>query len=251
MEIRHKTKITLPMVVPLAGMLMAHGASAALSLDRTRVVLNGDEPSVTLGVTNQNKDLPYLAQAWVEDENGNKVSEPLVALPPVQRVEPQAATQVKVQQTDAARQLPQDRETLFYFNLREIPPKSTKANTLQIALQSRIKLFYRPAALAVDQNARPWQERVTLTRQGNLYVINNPTAYYVTITEAAASGKGVSLKNFKPMMVAPKSSQSLQASVSELGASPVLTYVNDYGGRPKLIFSCRATTCSVKASRPG
>ncbi len=31
--------------------------------------------------------------------------------------------------------LPQDRETVYYFNLREIPPKSNKPNTLQIALQ--------------------------------------------------------------------------------------------------------------------
>ncbi|WP_223346554.1 fimbria/pilus periplasmic chaperone, partial [Escherichia coli] len=40
-----------------------------------------------------------------------------------------------------------DRESLFYYNVREIPPKSGKANTLQIALQTRIKLFWRPKAL--------------------------------------------------------------------------------------------------------
>ncbi|MGT9169473.1 fimbria/pilus periplasmic chaperone, partial [Escherichia coli] len=39
------------------------------------------------------------------------------------------------------------RESLFYYNVREIPPKSGKANTLQIALQTRIKLFWRPKAL--------------------------------------------------------------------------------------------------------
>lgn len=62
--------------------------------------------------------------------------------------------------------LPQDRESLFYFNLREIPPKSSKPNTLQLALQTRIKLFYRPAPLAVNPNDKPWQEKVTLTREG-------------------------------------------------------------------------------------
>jgi P pilus assembly chaperone PapD len=48
---------------------------------------------------------------------------------------------VKVQALPAAKSLPQDRETVYYFNLREIPPRSDKANTLQIALQTRIKLF--------------------------------------------------------------------------------------------------------------
>lgn len=61
--------------------------------------------------------------------------------------------------------LAQDKESLYYFNLREIPPKTDKANTLQIALQTRIKLFYRPAGLVVTQNAKPWQESITLTRR--------------------------------------------------------------------------------------
>ncbi|MEX6226452.1 fimbria/pilus periplasmic chaperone [Providencia hangzhouensis] len=34
-------------------------------------------------------------------------------------------------------ELPQDRESLFYFNLREVPPKSDKDNVLQIALQTQ------------------------------------------------------------------------------------------------------------------
>ncbi|WP_227550703.1 fimbria/pilus periplasmic chaperone, partial [Klebsiella quasipneumoniae] len=46
--------------------------------------------------------------------------------------------QVKVQGMPDINKLPADRESLFYFNVREIPPKSNKANTLQIALQTRI-----------------------------------------------------------------------------------------------------------------
>ena len=43
---------------------------------------------MSLSVSNQNKQLPYLAQGWLEDEQGNKIQSPLTVLPPVQRIEP-------------------------------------------------------------------------------------------------------------------------------------------------------------------
>ncbi|MCV5633454.1 fimbria/pilus periplasmic chaperone, partial [Escherichia coli] len=73
----------------------------------------------------------------------------------------------------------------FYFNVREIPPKSNKPNTLQIALQTRIKLFWRPKALAKIDMREPWQHKVTLTRNGQAFTVNNPTPYYVIISNAS------------------------------------------------------------------
>lgn len=224
----------------LTTLLTPLSAQAAIALDRTRVIFDGDQKSVSLSVSNQNKQLPYLAQGWLEDENGNKVNSPLTVLPPVQRIEPGKPSQVKVQSLPAAKQLPQDRETLYYFNLREIPPKSTKPNTLQIALQTRIKLFYRPAAIAINKNAAPPQEQLTLRKEGSGYVVNNPTPYYVTISDVSVSGSAV--KGYEPVMIAPKSSASLGVNVSGV---PVLSYINDYGGRPELKFSCSGSTCNV------
>ncbi|HFF8937954.1 TPA: fimbria/pilus periplasmic chaperone [Serratia marcescens] len=228
----------------LAGAL-APTAQAAIALDRTRVIFDGGVQSVSLSVSNQNKQLPYLAQGWLEDEQGNKIQSPLTVLPPVQRIEPGKPSQVKIQALPAAKMLPQDRETLYYFNLREIPPKSNKPNSLQIALQTRIKLFYRPAAIAPERNAAPWQEQLTLSKQGDKYVVNNPTPYYVTLVDAA-SRKGIEgAKGFEPLMVPPKGSLPLTVSAGSVGNSPVLTYINDYGGRPQLSFSCAGAVCKV------
>ncbi|MBH3071698.1 fimbria/pilus periplasmic chaperone [Serratia marcescens] len=228
----------------LAGAL-APTANAAIALDRTRIIFDGSVQSVSLSVSNQNKQLPYLAQGWLEDEQGNKIQSPLTVLPPVQRIEPGKPSQVKIQALPAAKMLPQDRESLYYFNLREIPPKSNKPNSLQIALQTRIKLFYRPAAIAPERNAAPWQEKLTLTKQGDKYIVNNPTPYYVTIVDAATR-KGVEgAKGFEPFMVPPKGNTPLTVSAGSLGGSPVLTYINDYGGRPQLSFNCSGSTCTV------
>lgn len=242
---KNNTLSSVAMAVALLSALAAQQAQAAIALDRTRVIFDGDQKSVSLSVTNQNKQLPYLAQGWIEDEQGNKIQSPLTVLPPVQRIEPGKPSQVKIQALPAAKLLKQDRETVYYFNLREIPPKSSKPNTLQIALQTRIKLFYRPAAVAMDKNAPPPQEQLTLTKQGNSYIVNNPTPYYVTIVDAATK-KGVEgVKGFEPVMVPPMDKLPLTVNASSLGNSPVLTYVNDYGGRPSLSFSCNGTACSV------
>ncbi|CCJ86241.1 fimbria/pilus periplasmic chaperone [Cronobacter dublinensis] len=241
-------KTVFAAALALTGVMATQQAFAAIALDRTRVVYNGDEKSISLNISNENKNLPYLAQAWIEDAQGNKITSPLTVLPPVQRVEAGAKSQVKVQAAPAVASLPQDKETLFYFNLREIPPRSNKPNTLQIALQTRIKLFYRPAAIALDKTQAAegdWVEKITLTRQGDKLVVNNPTPYFLTIVEGAPSVKGKPV-NFEPVMVNPKGSATIAASAAAFGTSPVLTYVNDYGGRPKIQFSCGGATCTAK-----
>jgi P pilus assembly protein, chaperone PapD len=118
-------KKTLKKVVIISALGMTVPSSfAAISLDRTRIIYSGAEKSVSLTVGNKNDQLPYLAQGWLEDENDKKLeaNSPFIVVPPIQRIEPKADSQVKVQAlvtTEAFKKLPQDRESLFYFNLRE------------------------------------------------------------------------------------------------------------------------------------
>ncbi|MCY1688745.1 fimbria/pilus periplasmic chaperone [Yersinia enterocolitica] len=237
------------LAITLLSGLAIQQANAAIALDRTRVVFDGGNKAVSLSVTNQNKELPYLAQGWLEDEQGNKIQGPLIVLPPVQRIEPGKPSQLKIQALPAAKQLPSDRETLYYFNLREIPPKNDKANTLQIALQTRIKLFYRPEGIEAKTNIAPLHEQMTLTREGDKYVVNNTTPYFVTIVAAGSTKDSEGVKGFEPLMIAPKSSAPLKANIATMGNNPVLTYINDYGGRPQLTFSCNGNSCQVNPGK--
>lgn len=225
-------------------------ANAAISLDRTRAIINGNEKSISLNISNENKTLPYLAQGWIENAQGEKINDPFTVLPPVQRVEPGDKSQIRIQPLASIEKLPQDIESVYYFNLREIPPRSDKANTLQLALQTRIKLFYRPTPIISTKNDidNPWQEKLVLKQQGGKYIAFNPTPYYITIIEAAKKIKGDTVKGFEPIMIAPKNSQPLGVDVATLGNTPVLTYINDYGGRPNLSFNCQANECKVSPS---
>lgn len=232
--------------------LLAQQANAAIALDRTRVIYNGSQHSMSLSITNQNKTLPFLAQSWIEDTHGKKLETPLSALPPLQRVEPGAKGQVKIQATGDLASLPQDRESLFYFNVREIPPKSNKPNTLQLALQTRVKMFYRPASIELQRGEdNEAQKKLTLTRQGDGYQLNNPTPYYVTIVDVSASANVSGIGNFKPVMVTPKSSMALGVNAAAIGSHPVLTFINDFGGRPQLNFNCSGSSCAVSSVKEG
>ncbi|WP_455561580.1 fimbria/pilus periplasmic chaperone, partial [Escherichia sp.] len=206
-------------------------AQASVTPDRTRLIFNESDKSISVTLRNNDPKLPYLAQSWIEDEKGNKISSPLTVLPPVQRIDSMMNGQVKVQGMPDINKLPADRESLFYFNVREIPPKSNKANTLQIALQTRIKLFWRPKALENVSMKNPWQYKVTLTRNGQEFTVNNPTPYYVIFSNASTQKNGNPAAGFSPIVMSPKTSAPLNV---KMGSVPVLTYENDYGPRMPL-----------------
>ncbi|CDL82386.1 fimbrial biogenesis chaperone [Xenorhabdus szentirmaii] len=215
---------------------------AAVSLDRTRAVFDGENKSITLHISNENKQLPYLAQAWLEDENHQKMTTgPLVLTPPVQRLEPGKRSLVRVEKTQTANSLAQDRESLFYFNLREIPPKSEQPNTLQIALQTKIKLFYRPVALQAKPDA-VWQDQLVLHKIAGGYRIENPTPYYITIIGMGNSQSESEDSDFDGIMIAPFGNETVKRGQY---STPYFTYINDYGGRPTLAFRCDGEQCTV------
>lgn len=150
---------TLALLITAASL----SVQASVTPDRTRLIFNESDKSISVTLRNNDPKMPYLAQSWMEDGQGNRISSPLTVLPPVQRIDSMMNGQVKVQGMPDINKLPADRESVFYFNVREIPPKSNKPNTLQIALQTRIKLFWRPKALENVSMKNPWQHKVTLT----------------------------------------------------------------------------------------
>ncbi|WP_373203674.1 fimbrial biogenesis chaperone [Citrobacter amalonaticus] len=218
-------------------------AQAGVSLDRTRVIITEKEASSSANLSNTSPDIPFLAQSWVEDEKGNKITSPLIVLPPLQRINGGQKGIARVTKTAGIEKLPQDRESLFYLNVREIPPKPDKPNTLQLAMQSRIKLFYRPAAVIPKTRSEIWQDQVVFQKNGNQMTVQNPTPYYVTIL-GLSKGAGQKITQFPGIMIAPKSSQQFAVTDGNVSQFSMM-YVNDYGGHPELKFRCDGNTCKA------
>ncbi|WP_168443794.1 fimbrial biogenesis chaperone [Photobacterium damselae] len=201
---------------------------AAISFDRTRIIYNEGSESVSLKVKNENKKLPYLAQAWVETQTQTK-TKLFAAVPPIQRVEPLDDSVIRLMANNITNKVSKDRESVFYFNLREIPPKPEHANSLQLALQTRVKLFFRPKSI-INLSKSMWQEKLKFKYVHGKFKIINDSPFYVTIINYAFNHKWV--KGAAPFMIEPFSSYSLSSKVNPNVFRYV--YVNDFGGKPNV-----------------
>lgn len=220
---------------------------ASLSLDRTRIIFDGKEKSLSLKVYNSSDRLPFLAQSWFENDQGEKIEGPFVATPPIQRVESKQQTQVKIDQLKNV-ELPQDRESVYYFNFRQIPPKSDKPNVLQLTIQTKIKLFYRPSSLFMDGTQisnQPWQKKLVLKDTAQGIVAVNPTPYYITISAMSPLKGKESFEGFESFMIAPFGELALNFSAAKLGKAPYITYIDDYGTKKVMPFSCVNMKCEI------
>lgn len=240
----------------LLGATLAWGlcAQAAVNVDRTRIIMTSQQKSVSVTLSNESRDTPYLAQSWVEDADG-KATNDLLALPPLQRLDAGKKAQVRIMRADAAlaERLPRDRESLYYFNVREIPPESPKkagANTLLLTTQSRLKLLLRPAALAKDDEVNP-ERSLQILAHGDSLTLKNPTPYYVTVIWLGRGDKP--LRGFDgnaTPMLAPFSEQDLKAALPVDAGDIMLGNVDDYGGLRMNRFRCAAGQCVFQERLP-
>jgi chaperone protein EcpD len=213
---------------------------ASVVITGTRVVypLNAKDVSVRLS---NNGTFPSLVQAWIDDGNASAspetISVPFVLSPPMFRIDPTHSQTLRLVYTGEGKAA-RDRETVYWLNVLEIPPKPDAAageNTLQFAVRSRIKLFLRPPELTGDPALAPALIKWQVVRDGaSLKLLaSNPTPFHVSLGEvslATASGP-----IGKPMsgMVNPLSEQTFvveDAYQEGKAATKVkFKYVNDYG----------------------
>lgn len=110
--------------------LCAGTAHAGLIAQGTRVVFPASEREVTLRVSNTS-GTPVLAQAWIDDGRQDVPPEelqvPFSVTPAVTRVDPNGGAVLRIAYLKAP--LPTDRESLFWLNILEVPPR-TKTKTM-------------------------------------------------------------------------------------------------------------------------
>lgn len=174
-----------------AAMLMA-GAYAASSqasvvIGGTRVVYPAQDKEVTIKLTNEGAK-PAMVQVWLDDGDEKSTPDtarvPFTVSPPIFRMDPAKGQSVRVVYTQEA--LATDKETLFWVNVLEVPPKAAAnddRNLLQFAFRTRIKLFFRPQGLPGDVNGAPaqltWRLQPAATGKGMALEVTNPTPYHV------------------------------------------------------------------------
>ncbi|MGZ0751420.1 fimbria/pilus periplasmic chaperone [Kluyvera sichuanensis] len=228
---RVNMKRTLMMVFGLliAATGLVSRAEAGVALGATRVIYPAGQKQVPLAVTNTDENGTYLIQSWVENAAGTKDGR-FVVTPPLFAMQGKKENTLRI--LDASNnQLPQDRESLFWMNVKAIPAMDKSKlndNTLQLAIISRIKLYYRPAKLAMPPEEAA--QKLTFRRNAGKLTLINPSPYYLTVTELSVGTRG--LEN---ALVPPLGETSVKIPDD---ASGEITYrtINDYGAlTPRVI----------------
>ncbi|MBB3226979.1 chaperone protein EcpD [Luteibacter sp. Sphag1AF] len=219
---------------------LAGQARSGVIISGTRVVYSSEEKEVTVKLTNKG-ERPVLVQAWLDSGDSSLSPEqakvPFVLSPPVFRMEGGKGQAVRLVYTDEP--LPKDKETLFWFNVLEIPPKAGKdaTNALQFALRTRIKVFFRPEGLHGEVESAASQLTWKLARNDAssdvILEVVNPTPYHVSFSEVGLMAGDRSARSRNGGMVLPRGTTTFplpDSSGMNLGeARAHFKVINDYG----------------------
>lgn len=202
-------------------------AQCAIQAMASRVIYDGNYKAATLSLRN-NATKSYMVQSWLEQgENATPEAKvPFVVTPPLIKIEPQKESILRF--IYSGNGLATDRESQFWINIQEIPPKPEKENTLQLAVRTKIKLFYRPQQ--IDMNLKDAIKQVNWYVKDHALYLENKSPLFVTIGDLTLQNQKAPLKELDQDMVAPFSTIKVIKTLPNDVHSITYTYINEYGG---------------------
>jgi len=212
------------LLVPLLLLTLGMQAHAGFTISGTRVIYHEAQGEATVHLQHITGNSPVLLQTWLDDgtpkARPGTQNLPFILTPAVVRVDPGQAQVVRILRLHD--DLPQDRESLLFFNALEIPISASAQRTvqddengenhLQLAMQARMKFFYRPRKFKISPLQAPDLLTFALkesTGHDALHLhIHNPTPYHLTLPNLALRRDGAAtdtpaLAELKPNGVAP------------------------------------------------
>ncbi|RXN69717.1 molecular chaperone [Providencia rettgeri] len=203
---------------------------AGVMIGGTRIVYEGNKKEASILISNPD-NVPYLIQSWLEGEavfpenvKAGLGSE-FIITPPLFRLNADTTNALRIVKVG---ELPNDRESVYWLNIKSIPTSDPDAqNQLLISVNTRIKLFYRPAEL-LQQDAATAYQRLIFSYQNGVLVAKNPTPFYVSLQTLMVDKHEVE----RPGMVAPFGEQRWGLTSMKLlpHASVTWSAINDFGG---------------------
>ncbi|MBV4472445.1 fimbrial biogenesis chaperone [Pseudomonas siliginis] len=236
----------LSLYVGLLSLFAVNQAMAGISLSSTRLIFDGKHKEA--GITVRNSGADVLIQSWVDTDN-DEASVPFAVTPPLVRVSDGEQQILRVIYEGTG--MPKDRESVVWLNVQEIPQSAKTANTLQLAVRQRIKLFFRPAGLKNNAYQAPAELTWRLNeRAGKTKLeLKNPGLYHVSIADINVQSGNISEHPFDSMMIAPGEQKEFALKHLQAASSPRLSFssINDYGARDRYVAQL-SSSAEVRAS---
>ncbi|MDQ9157512.1 fimbrial chaperone [Citrobacter portucalensis] len=216
--------------------------NADIVISGTRIVYPQSSKDVIVNLDNRGNK-PLLVQTWLDDGrdgvNPQELKLPFVITPPVSRIDPQKGQSLRITYMGSA--LPQDRESLFWFNVLEIPPKSKakegeSLNQLQLAFRTRIKLFFRPDGLKGTPGDAATNLKWSQKKEGNTLSLfaQNDSPYNVSVSNVKLKmgGKEYTVDS-KSVLPFSGVSMSVKGLSNNISGTVIYNTINDNGGTDK------------------
>lgn len=201
-------------------------AHAGVIINGTRLVYQGDKKESSIGLSNPDTT-DYLVQSWVDAGMKKRTEAPFLITPPLFRLNAKEDNVLRVVRTGG--NIPEDRESLYWLNIKAIPSSklAKDTNTLQIAINTRIKLLYRPSG--VKGKPEEVAEKLEWHREGNDLVVNNPTPFYMNFQSVTLNGNKVT----KATWAVPETETHIALPANTAGTTVAWSIITDYGSISK------------------
>ena len=205
------------------GLLLSSSfAQASVVVGGTRLVFDGTKNNAVITVENKDQN-SNIVQSWLSVvDAASPAKDAFIITPPLFVLNPANENLLRIMYIGAP--LAKDRETLFFTSVRAVPSttKRKEGNTLKIATQSVIKLFWRPKGLAYPLGEAP--AKLRCTSSADMVTVSNPTPYFITLTDLKIGGKVV-----KNQMISPFDKYQFSLPKGAKNSSVTYRTINDYG----------------------
>jgi len=215
-------------LVALLYISFCNQSMAAFVLNGTRFIYEEGKKNTSFEVTN-NADRTYGGQVWIENPSQNN-GVYMVPQPPFFKVGAKQKQIIRIMNTDS--NLPKDRESLFWLNVQEVPPKPEvkdgEGSVLAIAMNTRVKLIYRPGS--IKDGRKDAEKKLKLEHRGKETWLINPTPYYMAVVSVKHDGKDITLSDNVMKEVAQLKPFSDVNLGKKMNGKIRVDAVNDWGG---------------------
>lgn len=205
----------------------------------TRVIINEDDKEKSFVVQNLSDKKPSLIQAWISDfaDTGMSINDnvPFLITPPIAKINKNKSKTLRVISVSELKdKLPKDRESVFWINVLDVPPKDSepKVNEINLAFRTRIKLFYRPSALrsSTIEAAENLKVDIQKNKTGYSIKLTNSHPYHISFSGFTLMTDTGTVATRPGIMLSPYSEEYIHFNnITEKNIKLKLEYITELG----------------------
>ena len=210
---------------------LSGAAYSSLTLNADRLIYSEKEGDVTVSI-HSNEDRAYLVQSWLDAGDSTQVKKlPFVVTPPLFRLAPKSDNVIRIVYLGSG--LPTNRESLFWLDVKGVPglneEESKVENRMVLAINNRIKFFFRPEGLKGDPGEAA--KNLNWNVSGKTAVVKNTSPFNLVLSKISVDKESIPVSVVdNNTVIAPFSDKTYQLKhVPTNGSVVEWEAVNDFG----------------------